>query len=367
MGMIMIAQTLPMILFLLLGGVIADRFPRKQVMLLSDASRALAVLAIAILGMAHVLQLWHLVILSLFFGTVRGFFMPAYQSIIPQLVEKDKLASANALTELSYQFYALLGPLVGVGCVALAGTAAAFGFDGLTFLVSALCLLLLRLPASSQAVASASLAKHGLRATASELREGLRYVAGSTFLWLTMALAAIASIGGAGALQVALPRMVQDVYGQGVWLLGIIWAAGGVGTLLAILLAPHLNRWPRRGTIIYLASILTGLALTVFCLPLPRNVVPTVACIAMALITLGMTITEILWTTLLQEQVPDDRLGRVSSINQLSAFGFWPLGFALTGIIADRISPVSVFLGAGIVVVILYSLALCLRSIRRVQ
>jgi hypothetical protein len=69
----------------------------------------------------------------------------------------------------------------------------------------------------------------------------------------------------------------------------------------------------------------------------------------------------------LQEQVPDDRLGRVSSINQLSAFGFWPLGFALTGIIADRISPVSVFLGAGIVVVISYSLALCLRSIRRVQ
>ena len=87
----------------------------------------------------------------------------------------------------------------------------------------------------------------------------------------------------------------------------------------------------------------------------------------MALIAVGATVSEILWTTLLQEHVPDDKLGRVSSINQLAAFGFWPLGFALTGLIADRVSPASVFLGAGVVIVVLYSLALCSRSIRRVQ
>src|SRR5437762_4340404 len=115
-------------------------------MLWSDASRAVAVLLIAVLGLAHLLQLWHLVLLALFFGIVRGFFSPAYQSLIPQLVEKGDLPSANSLTELSYQLYCSVGPMLGASCVAFAGPAVAFAFDGLTFIVSALCLAGLRLP-----------------------------------------------------------------------------------------------------------------------------------------------------------------------------------------------------------------------------
>ena len=79
MGIVVLAQTLPMIPLLLLGGVIADRFPRQQVMLWSDASRAVAVLLIAALGVTHLLQLWHLVLLALFFGTVRGFFSQKHE------------------------------------------------------------------------------------------------------------------------------------------------------------------------------------------------------------------------------------------------------------------------------------------------
>ena len=369
MGLILIAQTLPMILFLLLGGVVADRFPRKQVMLLSDASRAVAVLALALLAMTHMLQIWHLVALALFFGTVRGFFMPAYQAIIPQLVGKDELASANSLTEFSYQLYVLLGPLVGASCIALVGPAFAFGFDGLTFLASALFLLLMQLPASalSPVGASVSRSKSSVRTTIAELREGLHYVAGSTFLWLSMALAAITAIGGAGALQVALPKLVYVVYGQGVWLLGIMSAIGGIGSLLALLLIPRLNRFPRRGMIVYFSFACAGLAMMAFGLPLPRAIEPVVACIAMAVLNLGLTISEVLWITLMQEKVPDDRLGRVSSIDQLAGYAMWPLGFALGGIIADRINPATMFLGAGFVIMLLYGLALFTRSIRQVQ
>src|SRR5256885_1868516 len=249
MGIVVLAQTLPMILLLLLGGVVADRFPRQQVMLWSDASRAVAVLLIAAFGVMHLLQLWHLILLALFFGTVRGFFSPAYQSIIPQLVGKGDLASANSLTELSYQFYCSLGPMLGASCVAFAGPAAAFAFDGLTYLVSALCLITQRLPVPlcPATMASAQLPRQGIRTAVSEMREGLRYVAGSTFLWVTIALAALFTVGGAGSLVVALPKLVHDVYGQGVWLLGAVHAAGGIGSLVAILLAGHLNRLRRRG------------------------------------------------------------------------------------------------------------------------
>src|SRR5207253_8537069 len=127
--------------------------------------------------MAHLLQLWHLMLLALFFGVVRGFFSPAYQSIIPQVVDKGDLTSANSLTELSYQLYCALGPMLGASCVAFAGPAAAFAFDGLTFIVSALCLAALRLPRalSLPARASVDLPWREMRAAIGEMREGLRY------------------------------------------------------------------------------------------------------------------------------------------------------------------------------------------------
>src|SRR5207302_9341946 len=101
MGVVIIAQSLPLIAFLLLGGVAADRLPRRLVMLWSDGGRAVAVLLITALAWAHLLQLWHLIILSLIFGTVNGFFSPAYQAIMPQLVDKEHLSSANSLTRLT--------------------------------------------------------------------------------------------------------------------------------------------------------------------------------------------------------------------------------------------------------------------------
>ena len=369
MGLVVLAQTFPMILLLLFGGVVADRFPRQQVMLWSDASRATAVLLIAVLGMTHLLQLWHLVLLALFFGIVRGFFSPAYQSIIPQVVDKGDLSSANSLTELSYQLYCSVGPMLGASCVAFAGPAAAFAFDGFTFIVSALCLVMLRLPVrlSSATTISAHLPRRGIRSAISEMRDGLRYVAGSTFLWVTIVLSALLTVGGAGSLVVALPKLVHDVYGQGVWLLGAIHAAGGIGSLVAILLAGHLNRLRRRGITMYVMMIGISMAFILFGLPLPHAVEPVVACLAMVVVNFGLAVYQILWLTVMQEIVPDDKLGRVSSIDQLGGYGLWPVGFALAGVIADYISPSWVFIGAGIVNAGLYGLGLSIRAVRQLR
>jgi len=369
MGLVVLAQTFPMILLLLFGGVVADRFPRQQVMLWSDASRATAVLLIAVLGMTHLLQLWHLVLLALFFGIVRGFFSPAYQSIIPQVVDKGDLSSANSLTELSYQLYCSVGPMLGASCVAFAGSAAAFAFDGLTFIVSALCLAALRLPVrlSSANTTSAHLPRRGIRSAMSEMRDGLRYVAGSTFLWVTIVLSALLTVGGAGSLVVALPKLVHDVYGQGVWLLGAIHAAGGIGSLVAILLAGYLNRLRRRGITMYVMMIGISMAFILFGLPFPHAIEPMVACLAMVVVNFGLAVYQILWLTVMQEIVPDDKLGRVSSIDQLGGYGLWPVGFALAGVIADYISPSWVFIGAGIVNVGLYSIGLSVRAVRELK
>ena len=110
-----------------------------------------------------------------------------------------------------------------------------------------------------------------------------------------------------------------------------------------------------------------SMAFILFGLPLPRGVEPVVACLAMVLVKFGQAVYQILWLTVMQEIVPDDKLGRVSSIDQLGGYGLWPVGFALAGVIADYVSPSWVFIGAGIVNVGLYSVGLSVRAVRELR
>src|SRR5947209_1607999 len=150
MSLLVIAQWTPKVLFLLFGGVIADRVSRRLLMLWADAGRGCIVILVAWLSWTHVLQFWQLLVLAPLFGIVSSFFDPAYQAIMPQLVEKEALASVNSLTTLSRNVGFLLGPMLGAICITLFGQASGFAFDGLTFFFSALCLLALRLPQSSE-------------------------------------------------------------------------------------------------------------------------------------------------------------------------------------------------------------------------
>src|SRR5690348_18362034 len=102
-------------------------------MLWADAGRGSIVIAVALLSWMHVLQFWHLIVLAPLFGIVSSFFDPAYQAIMPQLVETEELTSVNSLTTLSRNVGFLLGPVPGAICVALFGMASAFAFDGLTY------------------------------------------------------------------------------------------------------------------------------------------------------------------------------------------------------------------------------------------
>src|SRR5216684_5191200 len=148
MSLILIAQWAPRIVFLLLGGVIADRMSRRLLMLWADAGCGCIVMVVAWLSWAHLLQFWHLVALAPLFGIVSSFFDPAYQAIMPQLVEADALASANSLNIVSRNIGFLLGPMLGAGCITLLGPASAFAFDGLTFFISAALLIAIHLPVS---------------------------------------------------------------------------------------------------------------------------------------------------------------------------------------------------------------------------
>lgn len=113
MGAVLLAQTVPRLIFLAIGGVIADHLPKRLIMFWSDLGRATVMFLIIFLSWWHSLQLWHLVALAIIFGIVDGFFIPASQAIVPELVEKEVLTSANASLSLSEQLSELVGPVLG--------------------------------------------------------------------------------------------------------------------------------------------------------------------------------------------------------------------------------------------------------------
>src|SRR3990170_4384393 len=137
MSTVLVVSFLPMLLFLLVGGVVVDRLPRFRVLFASDVLNGCVVGAVAVLAATGRLEVWHVYIAGALFGLAEAFFYPAYAASVPQVVPPEALPSANALTGLSYQISGVIGPAIGAAMVALGGTSAAFGLDSLSFFISA--------------------------------------------------------------------------------------------------------------------------------------------------------------------------------------------------------------------------------------
>ncbi len=380
MGIVLIASMIPRLVFVLVGGVAADRLPRRLIILWSDGGRGLIVLLISILGFTGHLQFWHLVIEALIFGAVDGFFNPAIMAITPDLVEKDDLASANALGSFSGNLAQLLGPLLGAGLIALFNPIGAFAINALSFFVSVAFLMSVRIPERHvtrareirelQELGSEDAPeekRRGFRGVIADVGEGLVYVRGMRWLWVTTLQAAIGNIGFMASLAVAMPKLVHDVYGQGAWLLGLIGAAGAIGSTIALLLIGQATRLKKRGLLGYLSLILSCTGILIFGLPFPRAAAPFIAPFASALVDFGLTFFNTIFFTILHETIPSDKLGRVISLDTLGSFAMIPVGEALGGIMTDRIGPALVFVVAGLFNLVIVMIPLLVRDVRKLE
>lgn len=289
--------------------------------------------------------------------------------------ELEALPFANALTQLSVQFGGLLGPVLGAGLVALASPASAFAFDGLTFVASAVSLFFIRLPArayrgtddaSEVEKPAQTVPRRGIGGMLADLREGWIFILGSTWLVMTIIVPAFVNVGFSGPLTVALPKLINDVYHSGVWLLGAIGTAEAIGAIGATFFVGqfHLRK---RGIIAFLGIILASLAILAFGLPLPLAVEPAVAIGAAALIGFGLNVLQTIWITLLHELVPNHLLGRVASIDLLGSLCLLPAGYALAGVLTDRAGPAWVFILGGGMTLAVNIVPLFLRDIRAID
>lgn len=357
MGVVLICSTVPMLLFLLLGGVVGDRWQRVRLMLGSDLIRGGVVILIAVLAFMQWLQLWEVFVMSAIFGTVEAFFYPAYTAIIPELVPAELLPSANSLRSISIKIALIVGPAIAATIIAVGGTSLAFALDGVSFLVSALCVVALPRVAALRNPAEME------TGVLQDLHKGIVTVLASPWLWLTLLIACVSTIFLEGPVEAALPLLVKQRFGAQVSYYALLNMLSAFGSLLAAVWLGHFKRLRRRGPLTYTAWLLASLMLLVMGLGIPIVVMSLAFFIqGMALTTLGLA-----WANSLQEFVPSDLLGRVSSIDMLVSSGLLPIGYGLAGIAADRLGTAPVFMLGGAIAAAIIALGLLHPAIRAVD
>jgi MFS family permease len=355
LGLVLAARMIPVVLFLLVGGVWADRLPRHLVMLGSDVGRGVVQALLAVLLLTGSAELWHLLVLQALYGVAEAFMRPAATGLLPALVPGDRLQQANSLMSATVNSAYIVGPLIAGALVATVGAGTAIAVDAATFAVSTVSLALLRVPAR--------VARAERLPFLEELRDGWREFRSRTWLWATVAAASFYLLAVVAPLMVLGPVVAdRELGGASAW--GVIAAAIALGTLVGSIAAARAR--PAR-PILTIAVLLAGPAFTAIALavPLPVSVIAVLGFVAGA--TEGFM--EVVWITALQERIPPAALSRVSSYDTLGSFVFMPVGFALAGPVSEAIG-----LRATLVAVAIFALATSLllvalpavRAVRRV-
>ncbi len=350
LGVVLAAQTVPLVCFVLLGGVWADRLPRQRVMLASDLVRALAQGVSAMLVLSGRVHVWELAALQALYGTAEAFFGPASTAVVPQTVDEADLQQANALLGLSGNVAAVLGPAVAGVIVATIGPAWGLGVDGATFVASALFLSTLRIE-SDRSVVRLS--------TVQELRAGWQAFRSQTWLWATVVYFTLFIAFVFSPLQVLGPEVARRWLG-GAWAWAAISTALGLGSLLGGALGLRWRpRYPLRaaciGFLIGTPALLTTLA--------GHLAVPIIVAVALIDGAAG-TFFNTIWFTALQREIPPDELSRVSSWDYLGSLGLQPLGQLACGPVALWIGISATLFGAGVLALVLVLALLAVPAVR---
>jgi MFS family permease len=333
-----VAWTLPLALFVLLGGVVTDRVERRRVMIAADLVRAFAVAVIGVLSVTGVVELWHLVVMAAVFGTGEAFFGPAFSSIVPQIVPRELLLQANALDQFVRPLgFMLLGPALGGWIVATLGPGEAFLLDAVTFIVSAVALALLRPRPLAPREGPSSLRR--------DLREGFTFVRTRPWLWATLVAAAIFLLAYWGPIDVLVPYRVRNELGGGADDYGLILAFGGLGSIAAAALVGRRGLPGRALTFAYLTWAFGSLALVGLGIGTAVWQLMGFMFVESALFTAGIVV----WGTLMQTHVPGALLGRVTSLDWFVSTSLVPISFVLTGPVSGVLGVQTTLVLAGVV------------------
>jgi MFS family permease len=323
LGYVLAARIVPLVLFLLGGGVLGDRLPRRLVMLTADSVRACSQGGIAVLFALGHPPLGAVMALAAVGGLGEALFAPSLEGLVPSLTPREHLHEANALIGLSRSATNIAGPAVAGVLVALVGAPAVLAIDALTYALSVVGLAVLKVPSTAIGHRDSLL---------TQLREGWTQFSSRTWLWAVTVQFALFNLLVWAPYLVLGPTSAQFHYGgAGAW--GVIMAGYGAGAMVTGLAL--LGRRPSRPLAVATAVSFAWAAPSaclVFGLPLPVVVVGAV-CAGCA-----SAMFNTLWSTTVQQQIPAEALSRVNSYSAFGAYALGPIGLAVAGVVADATS-----------------------------
>ena len=330
-----IAMTVPMIVLLLVGGVVSDRMERRRVMVAADCVRAAAGGTLAVLALTGALELWHVVVIVAVYGAGAAFFGPSFDAIVPEVLPEHELPQANSLDQFVRPIaLRMIGPALGGLLIELVGTGAAFALDAGSFVLSAAAIVAISSHRREPAESAGSMV--------ADIREGFGYVRSKVWLWGTFGAATVAYLLFMGPAEVLLPYVVKNGLGGSAADLGLVFAAGGIGSVACALVMGQRGIPRRDVTFMYVAWTLATFAVAGY------GIAGAVWQLMLASIAFNAleTAGTIVWATIKQRHVPSHLLGRVSSLDWLISIGFLPLSFALTGPVSSAIGVQATLVGA---------------------
>ena len=307
----------PILLFTLVGGVVADRRDRRHMMLSSQAIQMVTAFILAALVFTGAIRIWHVLTLSFITGCAQAFGGPAYQSLIPTLVGKDHLPNAIALNSIQFNLARVIGPIVAGAALAAFGMVACFGLNAISFLFVIAAILALRdvhvPPAATTRMVD-------------QLKDGLRYVKRSR------ALVTVTVLGFTGAflglpLLTFLPVITRDVFKEDVTFYTYLMTCSGAGAVTGALIVAWMGKHSRMGRLLLVFLGLFGLSMVGFALSRTIYLSATVLFLAGCLLVMCFSLT----TSLAQLLAPPELRGRVVSIYMVAFRGGSPLGGLVSG------------------------------------
>ncbi|WP_137989962.1 MFS transporter [Streptomyces vilmorinianum] len=375
-GLVLAVSAVPRALLMLAGGVIADRFGPRRVVISSDAVRCVVVLGVAAALALASPGLWVLGAVALVFGAVDALFMPAVGALPPRIAAPAQLARIQGMRGLAHRASVLVGAPLGGLAVALGGSATAFGAAGLLFALSLPLLLTLRiapLPAATDEDAVRDAVRDAVgdavrdavpeKTTAlRDLTDGLRYLRRHRVLGPLMIVVALSDLGFVGPLNVGL-ALLSDARGWGAAGIGWVLAGFGTGAGAASLLLTVRGHIPRAGAVMAW-TITLGAASIAALAYVPQLPVAVALAVCVGLLA-GLSGS--LCGALTQTECDPAYLGRVTSVSTLFSLGFAPLSFPLTGAAVGLWGPAPVFTASAAICVLGGVYGLSVRSLRRAE
>jgi MFS family permease len=336
LGVVGFANGLPLLLFSLFGGVLADRFDRKKLLLTYQFFSTVFLTIFAVLVTFHLVQIWHVLTVAFLFGSMQSLNIPLRQSLVPTLVGREDLLNATALNSVGFNSMRVLGPSLAGVLISTIGTLGVFWIMVVCYLWAMLWVVQMEIPKHEHA---AGVAWSPLR----NLADGLRFVRRDANVLSLLGLVSIPTFFALPYLQL-VPLFARNIYQVGATGLGLMEGAVGLGALLSALTVATLGNVRRKGRLLVVVTVayaaLVGLFAASPWFPLSLFI--------LFLSGIAWSAVGSLNSTLIQIATPDEYRGRVFSVYSLT-FGFQPLGNLVIGSLAELVgAPLAVIVGGGV-------------------